>query len=214
MSSVSGVVPGRDEEQRGRLASTRRDRSLIFRRKVLALSKSWWCHPKEEDNIWCCLHQQPTPPRPFAQPPLSAKWRKLVFNYSCTHPPSHFSSPLVLSYTAFRVATIRFIRLHPLLRISPELNLFLRHSICHAILTNDEFMELRETKRNSFAFLKNVCTRAHIVRHECYTEIVVIACLRRSHHFVNDTFCRIRAFLMFLILRDPIKNPSHELRKC
>lgn len=84
----------RDEERGGRLASTRRDRSLIFRRKVLALSKSWWCHPKEEDNIWCCLHQQPTPPRPFAQPPLSTKWRKLVFNYSCTHPPSH---PLFVS---------------------------------------------------------------------------------------------------------------------
>jgi len=94
VSSVSGVVPGRDEKRRGRLASTRRDRSLIFRRKVLALSKSWWCHPKEEDNIWCCLHQQPTPPRPFAQPPLSAKRRKLVFNYSCTHPPFH---PLFVS---------------------------------------------------------------------------------------------------------------------
>lgn len=78
--------------------------------------------PKEEDNIWCCLHQQPTPPRPFAQPPLSAKWRKLVFNYSCTHPPFHLSSSLVLSYTAFRVATIRFIRPYPLLRISLELS--------------------------------------------------------------------------------------------
>lgn len=28
---------------------------------------------------------------------------------------------------------------------------------------------------------------------ECYTEIVVITCLRRSQHFVNDTFRRIRA---------------------
>lgn len=155
MSSVSGVVPGWVEERRGRLASTRRDRSLIFRRKVLALSKSWWCHPKKEDNIWCCLHQQPTPPRPFAQPPLSAKWRKLVFNYSCTHPPSHLSSSLVLSYTAFHVATIRFIHPHSFLKISLELNLFLRYSICHAILMN-EFMELRETKRDSCVFLKNV----------------------------------------------------------
>lgn len=185
MSSVSGVVPERDEKRRGRLASTRRDRSLIFRRKVLALSKSWWCHPKEEDNIWCCLHQQPTPPRSFAQPPLSAKWRKLVFNYSCTHPPSHLSSSLVLSYTAFHVATIRFIRPPPsLLGISLELNLFLRHSICHAILMNDEFMGLRETKRNLFAFLKNVYTRTRIDA----SDIVGDCHNGRSRHFVEDTF--------------------------
>lgn len=55
-----------------------------------------------------------------------------------------------------------------LLGISLELNLFLRHSICHAILMNDEFMGLRETKRNSFAFLKNVYTHIYVYRRECY----------------------------------------------
>lgn len=157
MSSVSGVVPGRVEERRGRLASTRRDRSLIFRRKVLALSKSWWCHPKEEDNIWCCLHQQPTPPRPFAQPPLSAKWRKLVFNYSCTHPP--LLASLRHSFFLTRLSALPPSGSsipHSFLKISLELNLFLHHSICHAILMNDKFMELLETKRNSCVFLKNV----------------------------------------------------------
>lgn len=187
MSSASGVVPGRDEEEArgGGLASTRRDRSLIFRRKVLALSKSWWRHPKEEDNIWCCRHQQPTPPRPFAQPSLSAERRKLVFNYSCTHSPSYaaarFSSPLVLSYTVYRVATIRFIRpsLPSLFRISPELNLFLRHSICHAVLMNNE-LELWETKQNSFAFLKNV-----------YTYIYVYRCCKSSRSAILRAHCRL-----------------------
>lgn len=51
--------------------------SLIFRRKVLALSKSWWRHPKEEDNIWCSAS--------IKQPPAQPRW-KLVFNYSCNPP--------------------------------------------------------------------------------------------------------------------------------
>lgn len=34
-------------------------------------------------------------------------------------------------------------------------------------------------------FGKNTCARTRIVRQECYTEIVVIACLQRSHHFAR-----------------------------
>lgn len=75
----------------------------------------------------------------------------------------------------------------PLLRISLELNLFLRHSVCHAILMNDKFMELT---RNQAEFVcisekKYTYTRTRIVRHECYTEIVAIACLQRSHRFAR-----------------------------
>lgn len=161
MSSVSGVVPRWDEERGGRLASTRRDRSLIFRRKVLALSKSWWCHPKEEDNIWCCLHQQPTPPRPSNHPYPRSEGNSSSIILVPTLPPA----PLRLSFFLTRLSALPpsgSSVLHPLLRISLELNLFLRHSICHAILMNDEFMELRETKRNSFAFLKNIYTRTHM----------------------------------------------------
>lgn len=44
-----------------------RDQSLIFRRKVLALSKSWWRHPKEEDNIWCSASNNSSP-SPFLRP--------------------------------------------------------------------------------------------------------------------------------------------------
>lgn len=215
MSSVSGVVPWRDEKRRGRLASTRRDRSLIFRRKVLALSKSWWCHPKEEDNIWCCLHQQPTPPRPFVQPPLYP--RSEGNSSSIILVPILPSTSLRLSFflnTAFRVATIRFIRPHPLLRISLELNLFLRYFICHAILMNDEFMELRETKRNSFAFLKNVYTHTHIgtdvtVRY-CYNRLSPKISSFRGWYFAQKNSRGLWYSLFF----DLTKSPPYESRKC
>lgn len=75
--------------------------------------------------------------------------RKLVFNYSCTHPllHSHFYPPLFLSL------------FHPLLNFTgfpspcsltlPCAHATIRHSrpdvsVCHAVLTNNEFMELRK----------------------------------------------------------------------
>lgn len=123
----------RKKERKGgreRLASTRRDRSLIFRRKVLALSKSWWRHPKEEDNIWCCLHQQPTlSPTLPVQPPLLARGVKETRLQLFLYPPSYclplLSSYLVLSYTAYHATTIRFIQISPALAFpsSPFRNL-------------------------------------------------------------------------------------------
>lgn len=150
--------PRQDGTRSGRLASTRRDRSLIFRRKVLALSKSWWRHPKEEDNIWCCLHQQPTLPQApvRATTPIREEWRKLVFNYSCTHPSSLLFPSLVLSYTAYRALPPSGSSARPLSEYPQNPTSFFAHSICHAVVTNNEFMELRETKRNSFASMKNV----------------------------------------------------------
>jgi len=70
---------------------------------------------------------------------------------------------------------------------------------------NDKFMELREAKRNSFAFLKNVYTRTYIVR---YTKCVRIL-YGNCHHCSKDVMilCMIlfagefARLLMFLILR-------------
>lgn len=127
-----------DGTRSGRLASTRRDRSLIFRRKVLALSKSWWRHPKEEDNIWCCLHQQPTLPQApvRATTPIREERRKLVFNYSCTHPPFTASLPLSFFLTRLtarchhpvhpRVPSRNILRIQPLSSLIPSVTQFWR----------------------------------------------------------------------------------------
>lgn len=123
-----------------------------------------------------------------------------------TLPPT-LSSSLVLSYTAFRVATIRFIRPPPipLLRISLELNLFLRHSVCHAILMNDKFMELTRNKAEFICISEKVHVHVRVsfdtsVRHgDCRN------CLspKISSFRVDDTSRRRFAgeILMFLILR-------------
>lgn len=95
-----------------------------------------------------------------------------------------------------------------LLGISLELNLFLRHSICHAILMNDEFMGLRETKRNSFAFLKkNVYTHTHID-----ASVIVGDCHnRRSRHFV-DTILFAKEFTQFPTSQVPCSSTRPRVR--
>lgn len=94
----------------------------------------------------------------------------------------------------------------PLLRISLELNLFLRHSVCHAILMNDKFMELTRNKAEFICISeKNTRTRTRIVRHECSTRSNCRNCLspKISSFRADDTFRRRFAgeILMSLILR-------------
>lgn len=134
------------ERQRGRegealLASTRRDRSLIFRRKVLAhCLKVDGVTPRRKITSGAASINSllSLPQRPRAQPPLLARGAKETRLQLFLHPPYHclplLSSYLVLSYTAYHATTIRFIRipLQPspsLFSESPELNLFLRPSV-------------------------------------------------------------------------------------
>lgn len=141
----------REREKRGRGIKRAKRRRVGWRRQDA--TEVWYFAEKSSH----CLKVDGVTPRrkitsgaasinsllpPFAQPPLSAKWRKLVFNYSCTRPPPSPTTrclPLRFVSRSFLHGLPRCrhpVHLHPFplsSDISPATpNLFLRHSICRA----------------------------------------------------------------------------------
>lgn len=196
---------GREGE---RLASTRRDRSLIFRRKVLAhcLKVDGVTPRRKITSGAASINSLLSPQRPRATTPTRSRGVKETRLQLFLYPPSHCLRLLSsrISFFLTRLTTLppsgsSGIPLSPATLLPrPPPTLFgtsgtqpLSSPVCHAILTNSEFMELRKTPCG---------IHLHSLK-KVYTDVVYARLDTPTRwHFTRTRCCRNRLSLLLFLL--------------